>query len=58
MTDFITRYGFYAIGGLMALIVAVEIAHRWWFPEPISDPIEDEYPEPRPFPNQRKDKRS
>lgn len=57
MTDFIIRYGFYAIGGLMALIVAVEIASRWWFPEPISDPIEDEYPEPRTF-NQRKDKRT
>ncbi len=49
MTDFIIRYGFYAIGILMALIIAVEIAHRWWFPQNIRDPIEDEYPEPMPL---------
>lgn len=51
------RFGFYAIGVLMVVIITVEIAHRWFFPEPIRDPSEDEYPEPRPF-NQRKDKRS
>lgn len=48
-------HGAYAI---VAILIISGLAWVFTRREPIDDPIEDEYPEPRPFPNQRKDKRS
>lgn len=43
----------WTLAALGAVVVAMILVARWWFPKPIRDPSEDEFPDPRPFPKQK-----